>query len=289
VSVRRRKHISKVTILAGTIAIAVAAQWVYSSSRTSGPSGVAMPTGDLPGWHETFSDNFTKNAPLGSWATKSPGKVVYTGDHGGKWVVYPDGWPCGSRASCYEPSQVLSVHDGVLDFWLHDCKAGLPCSASPSPVLPATRTPYQRYGRYVARFKLVYGDGHKLDDYHIAWLLWPKDGSRWQCAESDFPENDLNTHAVGAFAHYGCAGAVDHYGASLDWTQWHTFVQEWGPGYRSYYLDGKLLGRSTNHVYHSPERWELQIDTQTDTSHPPDSGSGHLLVDWVVVYARKGA
>jgi hypothetical protein len=247
-----------------------------------------MPVGDLPGWREIFSDDFTKSAPRGSWGTSSPNHVVYTGDHGGKWVEYPDGWPCGGVGPCYEPKQVLSVHDGVLDFWLHECTPGRPCSASPSPILPTTGTQYQTYGRYVARFKVVYSDRHRLDDYHSAWLLWPRSGDRWECAESDFPETDLNRQAAGAYAHYGCAGAQDSYSSPLDWTRWHTFVQEWGPGYRSYYLDGKLLGRSTHRVYSSPERWELQIDTQTNSHHRPDSGSGHLLVDWVVVYTRSG-
>jgi hypothetical protein len=38
-------------------------------------------------------DDFTIDAALGSWGTNNSQTVVYTGDHGGKWVEYPDGWP----------------------------------------------------------------------------------------------------------------------------------------------------------------------------------------------------
>jgi chitodextrinase len=252
-----------------------------TSSTSTDPSGQPMPVGDISGWHQIFLDNFTVNASLGSFATSNASQVVYTGDHGGQWVEYPDGWPCGSSSPCYEPGQVLSVHDGVLDFYLHNCSTGLPCGANPSPILPTTGTQYQTYGRYDARFKVVYNDSAKLDQYHIAWLLWPQNDANWQYAESDFPEADLNSSNVCAFAHYGGSGAFDHFCVPIDFTQWHTYTQEWGPGYRTYLLDGQVIGTSTNQVFSSPERWQLQ----TEAHNKGDTTSGHLLVDWVVAYA----
>jgi hypothetical protein len=54
------------------------------------------------------------------------------------WRSYPDGWPATYTAGApgYEPSTVLSVHDGMLDFALHTDAAGHPVGANPSP-LPA--------------------------------------------------------------------------------------------------------------------------------------------------------
>jgi alpha-tubulin suppressor-like RCC1 family protein len=251
---------------------------------TTTTSGEPMPVGDIPGWHQVFADDFTINASLGSWATDDAGSVVYVGDHGGKWQEYPDGWPCNPYPNCYEPSKVLSAHDGVLDFWLHNVKYANgsvgPAGANPSPILPSG-SQYQTYGRYVARFKVVYGDSRQLDQYHIAWLLWPNADSVWRSAESDFPEADLSQTTVCAFAHFGLA-LQDSFCVPIDFSRWHTYTQQWGPGYRNYYLDGKLIGMSTNLVYSERERWQLQTEAH---SKEGDTTSGHLLVDWVAVYA----
>jgi hypothetical protein len=256
------------------------------TARVTGaePSGVGLPPStqtDSFGtkWREVGEDNFTIDAPLGSWRTSSPTEVVYRGDHGLLWVEYPDGWPCGAFSHCYHPAKVLSVHDGVLDYWLHDGSfangAVRAMGADPSPLIPTTGTQYQTYGRYEARFKVVFDDRTHLNQYHIAWLLWPKPPG---CGESDFPEMDLDQPVVGAFAHWLCSGRQSGFFARIRLTQWHTFTQEWGPGFRRYYLDGKLLGQSTRFVYSGPERWQLQTEAHNKTG---DRTSGHLLVDWV--------
>jgi hypothetical protein len=246
-----------------------------------GPSGIPLPIGDLPGWHQIFADDFTVDAALGSWATSSASQVVYTGDHGGQWFEYPDGWPSTytSGQPGYWPSQVLSVHDGMLDYYLHNYN-GLPAGANPSPVLPGS-TQYQTYGRYSTCFKVVYGDANHLVDYHAAWLLWPQSDSNWQYAESDFPEADLSATSVSSFSHYGGSGAQDANSTPIDFTQWHTYTQEWGPGYRKYYIDGTLTATATNQVFSQPERWQLQ----TEPNSTNNGSSGHMLVDWVAVYS----
>ena len=243
------------------------------------PSGVCMPTGDLVlsghTWHLVFADDFTKDAATGSWGTTDASEVVYTGDHSGQWCEYPDGWPStytGGQPG-YQPAQVLSVHDGTLDFYLRSYN-GLAAGANPSPILPGG-SQYQTYGVYTTRIKLTYDDANHLNDYYDAWLLWPNSDSDWQSAESDFPEANLSDTSVNYFAHYGGSGSQDYGNNSLDFTQWHTFTQEWGPGYRSYYLDGQLMGTSTHQVYSQPERWQLQ----TEPSGSNNGSSGHELVD----------
>lgn len=263
-----------------------AGQSFYADDMTfqATPSGQPIPAGDLPGWRQIATEDFTTPAPLGSWAAScatdphAADKIVYTGATGTQWRTYPDCYS-DTAGRPYRSDQVLSVHDGVLDFALHNVN-GLPAGANPSPIVNAmTGSQYQTYGRYTARFRV---DTATLAEYHIAWLLWPTSDSDWKCAESDFPEADLDSNTADVHAHYGCTGAQDSFSAAIDFTQWHTFTQEWAPGIRRYYLDGTLIKTSTHSVFSSPERYQLQTETTGSGTH-----SGHLLVDWVAIYAYQ--
>jgi hypothetical protein len=227
-------------------------------------------------------DTFTKAAPVGSFTQTGNDQVVYVGDHGMGWTGYPDGAPStySGGAEGYEPSTVLSVHDGVLDFYLHNDAHGNPVGAAPSP-LPAGNH-YQTYGAWSFCERLVPSDSHNLADFHQAPLLWPQSDSDSRQAESDYPEADLNSPAFSAYAHYGGSGAQDAFNiqsvdAGFDPTQWHVYTQTWSPGVRSYYVDGRLLGTSTNQVWAGPERWVLQVEPLARN----DGDSGHVYVKWV--------
>src|SRR2546423_176136 len=63
------------------------------------PSGEDMPVGDISGWHQIFSDDFTTSVPLGSF----PSAVS------SKWFAYPDIWQDTSKNGTYSPSKVISV------------------------------------------------------------------------------------------------------------------------------------------------------------------------------------
>lgn len=255
--------------------VAVVGTAMIVSSFAASPSGQDMPVGDLKDFKQIFAEDFTVNAPLGSMGSDyDASKVVYTGANGTKWVTYPKSYHDTYQKRPYRSDQVLSVHDGVMDFWLRNVD-GQPAGANPSPVIDGT-SQYQTYGRYSARIKV---DNKTMSEYYTAWLLWPQNEAAWQCAESDFPEGQLSSTNVSAFAHYGCNGSQDHYSAAVDLTQWHTFTQEWLPGKRNFYVDNTLIGSSTNQVYDQPQRWQLQTETNGN-----GNSSGHLLVDWVVVY-----
>jgi hypothetical protein len=246
-------------------------------------------------------DTFTRDAPLGSFASTDWTKTVYTGDHGMGWAEYPDGWAStnSGTAEGYQPSTVQWVHDGILDFYLHRDSAGDPVGASISPSPAGNR--YQVYGAWSFCERVPPYGGHALNPlfgYHQAPLLWPEDTpanpSNGQWAESDFPEGDLyatsTTDAANqfsAYAHYGGSRAQDQFQIQsvlplFDPTQWHVYTQTWGPGFRSYYVDGQFVGTSTNQVWSQPERWQLQIEPSLPV---PDSGlvagAGHVYVKWV--------
>lgn len=249
----------------------------------SSASGVPMPTGDLGGgkWKLAFADDFTKDAPLGSFKSESDaGKIVYTGATGTKWVAYPETYKDTYQKRPYMSGDILSVHDGVLDFYLHPVN-GQPAGANPSPLING-QSQYQTYGRYSARFKVVPTKGN-MSEYYAAWLLWPTNDSDYQCAESDYPEGSFDSEP-GGFHHYGCNGdqdSIDTQGAK--YTDWHTYTQEWEPGKRTYYVDDKVVGTSTNQVWDKEQRWQLQTETNGD-----GTSEGHVLVDWAVVWTYGG-
>lgn len=227
-------------------------------------------------WKLVAADEFTIPAATGSWGTSNAGQVVYTGDHGTKWVEYPDGWPStytGGQPG-YAPKSVLSVHDGVLDFSLTNIN-GVAMGANPSPILNSG-SQYQTYGKYVIRAKFGAVSG-----YHNAFLLWPLNDSNYQSAESDFPEFNLGSNSINAFDHYGGQGAQYAFGYNVQTTGWHTYEQLWKPTSRSYYVDGVLIGTGTQDVWSQPERWQLQLEPSSHGS----GGTGHVLIDWVAVYS----
>lgn len=256
-------------------------------SPSPGPSapGVTNQCAGMPGsalnlagktYNQVGVDTFSKDASVGSFGTSSSAAVVYTGAEGMQWVEYPDGWPATytGGAPGYEPSTVQSVHDDVMDWYLHTDAAGNPVTANPSP-LPGGQQ-YQTYGAYSFCEKIVSGVGG-LGDYYQAHLLWPQNEGAWQSAESDFPEARLDSTSFGGHAHYGGGGSQDNFDTGiLDPSQWHVYTQTWGPSGRSYYMDGNLLGTSTNATYSAPERWQLQVEPSGNRN----GGTGHLYVDW---------
>jgi hypothetical protein len=234
-------------------------------------------------------DAFTKSAPLGAFRSSNGDQPVYTGDHGMGWTEYPDGWSATYTGGVegYQPSTVQSVHDGVLDFYLHNDSSGHPIGANPSPLPGGNR--YQTYGVWSFCERVAPSDSHNLDDFYQAPLLWPQNDGDWQSAESDYPEGPLNSGDFSAYSHHGGAGAQDQFdiasiAPSFDPDQWHVYTQQWGPGFRSYYVDGQLVGTSTQQVWSSPERWQLQIEP----SGTNDGDTGHVYVSWIWVGTPNG-
>lgn len=259
-------------------AAAVATEPVVDTSVS--PSGVAAPTGDLTGWDHLFVDEFTKDAAIGSWANAcEPNKIVYTGADGQKWRTYPQCYKDTYQKRAYRPDVVLSVTGGALDFYLHPVD-GQPAGANPSPLITGS-SQYQTYGRYSVRMKV---DRPGLNEYYVAFLLWPQSEVWPNDGEFDFPEGKLNSTA-GGFHHYSglgactaCQAVATDIGASF--TDWHTYTMEWSPGRIRYLLDGTVVLDSRLFVPAGPMRWQLQAET-----NGYGSSSGHLLVDWVSVWS----
>jgi len=216
-----------------------------------------------------FREDFTRDAPEGRF------RAV----HGEKFDVYPTGWRDTSKVGVYRPDEVLSVHDGVLDFRLHTVD-GAPATAA---VVPRIHGYGQLYGRYSLRLRADAVKGFK-----IAFLLWP-DSEQWpDDGEVDFPDADL-TGELGAFLHHADpAGSQEEFGTDATFEQWHTTTIEWSPGLVRFLLDGDEIGSSTTGVPDTSMHFVLQTETSLgaadDPSARPDpDAQAHVLVDWVSI------
>jgi beta-glucanase (GH16 family) len=239
------------------------------------PSGLAMPVGDVPGWHQVFADDFLRRVPVGDF----PAAVA------DKWWAYPDGWPDTTGVGTYMPSKVVSIANGVMDLRLHT-EHGVAMVAAPVPRVPGApgREGGLLYGRYAVRFR-----ADPAPCYKTAWLLWP-DSETWpRDGEIDFPEGRL-TGTISAFLHH--QGAVsgsdqDAFDTPATYAQWHTAVIEWTPTTTRFLLDGTTVGMSTSRIPSTPMHWVLQTETGTDGCVPPASAVGNVQIDWVTVSTRR--
>jgi beta-glucanase (GH16 family) len=213
-----------------------------------------------------FHEEFEEDAAEGEFAT------VY----GDRLAPYPEGWRDTSGHGAYRPDEVLSVHDGVLDFRLQLID-GEPSAAAVVPVLDSYG---QTYGRYTVRLR-----ADPVPGWKIAFLLWP-DSERWpDDGEIDFPDADLE-HDIGAFLHHADpAGTVEEFATDVKLADWHTAVIEWSPGLVEFRLDGVLVGSSTSGVPDGSMHFVLQTETGSTAGEPggAPTDEAHVQVDRVTI------
>ena len=229
------------------------------------PSGVPMPVGDLPGWHQTFSDDFTTNVAAGG----------FPGPYASKWMSY-NGFADSSGNGDYNQN-IISMHDGEMDLNLHTVN-GRPQGAAPVPLVDGGAWGGQTYGMFSVRFRSDW-----LPGYGTGWLLWADSGN-WNDGEIDFPEGGLS-QTMQAFDHCVGNAAVNCLAVNtgVTYINWHTATVQWSPAGVFYILDGKTVASDTTDIPTKPLHWVLQ--TGTSGPLPSASESGHVLIDWVSVYS----
>jgi len=230
-----------------------------SGCSACGPSGVAMPTGDIPGWHLTYSQDFSGNSLPADWGT-------YTGQPGGD--------PYGS----WDPDNV-AVSNGELH---------LSATGSSTGGVGFYGNP-QTYGMYLVRMK---GDDEPgLAISNIA-LLWPADGSSWP-PEIDFYEDEGGSRdGFTASLHPGPDGddcCVVRQSTSTTGAQWHTYGVMWTPTSITYTIDGTQWGVVQQSQVSSPGQWpdipmNLDLQSQNLGSAQPSGSIETMTVAWVVEY-----
>lgn len=187
----------------------------------------------------------------------------------------------------YSPDSVLSVSDGVLDFFLH-WDEGRPRVASVVPF----GYEGQVYGKYSVRFRY-----DSLPGYKIAFMLWPV-SDVWDEGEIDWPEGELDgaLYGASAVAGSGVGNRMTFDPPERPYTpdgpgDWHIATTVWTPGKVKWFWDAELIGETSipSGVPTKPMRWTLQTET-FDAATPEKPGpevAGHVQVDWVVQYAYR--
>lgn len=252
------------------------------------PSGQYIPEGDLPGWKQIFSEDFNTDAPLGSFST------VY----GTRWRTYsgPDtaSKSTPAKRSEYNTAKVVSVSGGILDKYLHTEYDPNGFNGAGNYMMSAALLPRgagQIYGRYSVRLK-----ADAVDGYKVAWLLWPDVGTNTTGSASgtggngeiDFAEADL-INPLGAFIHWqdgttgGSQTAFKTNPAVYLSSGWHTVTLEWGPT-TNIYVDGVLEGSSSYRIPNTA--MHLVLQTESELNSTPMTNSGHLQLDWAVMYSK---
>nr|WP_276611883.1 glycoside hydrolase family 16 protein [Kineococcus vitellinus] len=223
-----------------------------------------MPSGTLAGWQQVWAEDFTRDAPTGSFRAAYPS----IGDYG-------DGSPDTSRNGCYNNGANVSAHDGMADIHLRTVD-GCPSGG----VLVANNWKAQTYGRYSIRYRADAATG-----YGAAFLLWPA-SDNWTEGEIDFPESSFTQKQYMAVFQPGAPGVVAYKNSTnASWQDWHTATMEWTPGLIVFLIDGAEVGRTTKGVPTTPFKWILQAATD-GASKPAPSVQGHLLIDWMT-YSRR--
>lgn len=242
---------------------------------TATPTAVptTLPVGDVTSngrtWRQSYAEDFTKPAALGTVASVYPGMGLY------------DGFQDTSGLGTYAPAKVLSVADGNLDFDFHS-EDGRPLVAA---VMPDGYAPHTT-ARVSIRYKTTVTDGYKF-----VGMLWPS-SDEWNDGEIDWPESltlgasPRPASAIpGTYAnrHVKYDRSVQVH-AKTDTTEYHVATTEWDAGIVRFYWDGELVSSTTEAVPTKPMRVTLQGETWTDHGAVPTDASGTVSVDWISIW-----
>jgi hypothetical protein len=129
--------------------------------------------------------------------------------------------------------------------------------------------------------------------YHASFLTWPKPSDCFgvvkECwprdGELDYPEGRLDGFAAAFMHRQGATTGSDQdaYSTTARFTEQHTYVTEWvGGTYAKFFLDGVLIGHSTNRVPLGPHRIQLQVQTAASGTLAP----AHVYIDHVRVWTQ---
>jgi hypothetical protein len=254
-------------------------------ATTSSGSGVPMPVGDIPGWRQIFADDFHTDVPVGEFSgCQNEATRICTGlppSVRSKWWAYPDGWPDTTHVGVYSPSTVISIENDEMHLHMYT-RNGVHYVAAPVPKLPdpVGREGGQLYGRYAIRFMVQ----QPTAGFKIAWLLWPDSENFPTDGEIDFPEGPLSG-AISAYMHRqngNSAHDQDAYNTDIGVSSgWHTAVTEWTASESRFFLDGVVIGTSTNRIPHTPMHWVIQ----SETWGVPSAGAvADIYIAWVAIY-----
>jgi hypothetical protein len=236
------------------------------------PSGQPMPTGNIPGWHQVFADNFNQTVPVGQF----PARVAAQWGHS-----YPDGSKDTSKLGRYEPTKVVSISHHTMNLFLHT-QDGIHMVAAAVPTIPGAHGSDDGllYGRYVIRLR-----ADPVPGYKVAMLLWP-DSEHWPTdGEIDFPEANLDGPILGFVHHQGGTSPNDQteFATQATYGPWHTATVTWLPSGVSFQLDGQVIGTALARIPNTPMHLIIQAETSIGGPVPTDAAAGNIQIAWLTI------
>lgn len=258
-----------------------------TSNSSCDPSGQAAPTNNQSGFKQVFVDDFCTPVPLGAFSDcnhnhDTPqaycGGLKAYGAYYNNWWAYPSGWPDTAKSGAdgntgapfggtYEPQNTVSVSNGEMHIDMYRSSGG--GDNNVAAVVPRACMD-QEYGMYSERFIVSRAD----PGFKSAHLFY--DGGY----EIDYPENDYGM-TMSAYTHPGGA----NFSTGARWTTWHTSTIKWTSNSVEFYLDGNLVGTTTNKVPAIKMSWILQNESSIMGPYAAPGARADLDIDWVSCYA----
>ncbi len=264
-----------------------------SGMACSSPSGQCVPQGNIPGWTQVYATNFPGTVPVGAFSgctnTDDTAATAYCtglkpyGSYFNDWWAYPSGWPDTAEEciegtdSCpepstkipiggeYHPEEAVSVSNSEMHIDMYRPSSGTNVVATVVP----RQCMYMKYGRYTERFEVSQAD----PGFKSAHLFY--DGG----FEIDYPEADYGS-TINAFTHPGGAS----FPTNANWDTWHTTVIEWTASSIKFYMDGSLIGTTTNDIPNIPMSWILQNESSIEGPYASPGAKANLNIAWVACY-----
>jgi beta-glucanase (GH16 family) len=261
-------------VFATTATASGGAKHKHKHHANRGPSGMAMPVGNQPGWKQVLADNFTGTQLDSKW-NKYNG--VVGGNLGGWW----------SRSHT-----VVSGGELILKTYSDPpkCTDAAICPLFNNEVSGGIKSKLSlTYGKVLVRVKTT-----PVADDTFLGLLYPT--SDIAPPETDFivDGGPLNLTTIGAFLKFGTPINVVADSVTANAAQWHTLGVIWSPGEVQYTIDGSVWATESNpNVSTVPMNIVLQSQTDCEAvtgqtcSVPWAATEPNVDVDWVVAYTHK--
>jgi hypothetical protein len=251
---------------------APAAPSVPTAPPAGGPSGVPMPVGNIPGWTDVASDDFSQG-----------------GLDPSAWQVYDDSMPGGDPGGWWSASHV-SVTNGVLQLSTYRdpsaCIFG--CQSIDDYVGGGLKMLHsQQYGKYLIRMRADDAEGVTM----VA-LLWPTDIN--SNGEIDIAEdNGASPRTQFNGTMYTMNEVPTTNMLNVDMSQWHTVGVEWTPGRVIFTIDGTNWATVTNdgvsdvpmQLAIQQQTWDCGVSNWEQCPNAMTPSVANLDVAWVVEYA----
>jgi hypothetical protein len=248
-----------------------------------GPHAAPARRGHSGVWTLKWSTNFSAPVALGQFSGcddnadgPNPSCSDLPASLRSQWWAYPWPWPDTATQRGYP---VGGYYDPRQTIWISSDQMHIRVFRAGSSVRSAAVVPKaamgQLYGKYVETFRV----SQIAPGYKSAHLLWPSGNADY---EVDFPENEWDT-SISAYVHAG--GSQQSFDTNASWGTWHTTEIEWTPTRLSFFLDGKLIGTTTQGVPDVPMDWIIQNESALNGESAPLHSSAQIDIASVSIYA----